>query len=61
MGESRVRQVSDQKSRLLASQTLAKLGIPRTTFYCWYDPYLQSGVAGLQVDPPGPSYGRIDW
>ncbi|KHA51356.1 helix-turn-helix, fis-type [Sulfitobacter geojensis] len=31
-----------------ARQTLAKLGIPRTTFYRWYDRYLQRGEAGLQ-------------
>jgi putative transposase len=36
-------------ARLSARQTLAKLGIPRTTFYRWYDRYLQRGKAGLQI------------
>jgi len=35
-------------SHLSARQTLAKLGIPRTTFYRWHDRYLQRGEAGLQ-------------
>ena len=30
-----------EESHLSARQTLAKLGIPRTTFYRWYDRYLQ--------------------
>ena len=34
-------------SHLSARLTLAKLGIPRTTFYRWYDRYLQRGEAGL--------------
>lgn len=34
--------------------TLAKLGIPRTTFYRWYDRYLQRGEAGLQDQSPKP-------
>lgn len=37
-----------EESHLSARQTLAKLGIPRTTFYRWYDRYLQRGEAGLQ-------------
>ncbi len=32
-----------EESHLSARQTLAKLGIPRTTFYRWYDRYLQRG------------------
>ena len=34
-------------SHLSARLTLAKLGIPRTTFYRWYDRYLQRGEAGV--------------
>ena len=41
-------------SHLSACQTLAKLGIPRTTFYRWYDRYLQRGEAGLQDQSPMP-------
>lgn len=39
-------------SHLSARQTLAKLAIPRTTFYRWYDRYLQPGEAGLQDQSP---------
>jgi len=41
-------------SHLSARLTLAKLGIPRTTFYRWYDRYLQRGEAGLQDQSPKP-------
>ena len=41
-----IRQVKG--SHLSVRQTLAKLGIPRTTFYRWYDRYRQCGEAGLQ-------------
>jgi len=43
-------------SHLSARQTLAKLGIPRTTFYRWYDRYLQRGKAGLQDQSPKPKH-----
>jgi len=43
-------------SHLSARQTLAKLGIPRTTFYRWYDRYLQRGVAGLKDQSPKPKH-----
>ena len=39
-----------------ARQTLAKLGIPRTTFYRWYDRYLQRGEAGLEDQSPKPKH-----
>ena len=39
-------------SHLSARLTLAKLGIPRTTFYRWYDRYLQRGEAGLKDQSP---------
>ncbi len=43
-------------SHLSVRQTLAKLGIPRTTFYRWYDRYLQRGEAGLQDQSPKPKH-----
>jgi len=45
-----------EESHLSARQTLAKLGIPRTTFYRWYDRYLQRGEAGLQDQSPKPKH-----
>jgi transposase InsO family protein len=49
-----IRLVED--SHLSARQTLVKLGIPRTTFYRWYDRYLQRGEAGLQDQSPKPNH-----
>ena len=43
-------------SHLSARLTLAKLGIPRTTFYRWYDRYLQRGEAGLDDRSPKPKH-----
>jgi len=43
-------------SYLSARLTLAQLGIPRTTFYRWYDRYLQRGEAGLQDQSPKPKH-----
>ena len=43
-------------SHLSARQTLAKLGIPRTTFYRWYDKYLQRGEVGLKDQSPKPKH-----
>ncbi len=43
-------------SHLSARLTLAKLGIPRTTFYRWYDRYLQRGEAGLRDQSPKPKH-----
>ena len=45
-----------EESHLSARQTLAKLGLPRTTFYRWYDRYLQRDEAGLQDQPPKPKH-----
>jgi transposase-like protein len=36
-----------EQSHLPAKQTLDKLGIPRPTFYRWYDRFLTHGVEGL--------------
>ena len=33
-----------EASHLPTKQTLDKLGIPRTTFYRWYDLYLAAGL-----------------
>ena len=45
-----------EESHLSARQTLAKLGIPRTTFYRWYDRYLRRGDAGLEDQSPKPKH-----
>ncbi len=47
-----------EESHLSAHLTLAMLGIPRTTFYRWYDRYLQRGEAGLQAQFPKPKHVR---
>jgi len=39
---------------LPARQTLDRLGVPRTTFYRWYDKYLTDGVDGLEDKSPKP-------
>ena len=44
-----------EQSHLPAKQTLDKLGIPRTTFYRWYDRYLSDGIDGLTDKPSGQS------
>lgn len=41
-------------SHLSAKQTLATLGIPSSTFYRWYDLYLEGGVEALQDRSPKP-------
>ena len=46
-----------EQSHLPAKQTLAKLGIPKTTFYRWYDRYQRFGEAGLEDRSPHP--GRV--
>ena len=44
-------------SHLPAKRTLDKLGIPRTTFYRWYDRYLSLGEVGLEDRSSRP--GRV--
>ena len=44
-----------EQSHLSARQTLDRLGVPRTTFYRWYDKYLSDGVDGLEDRSPKPS------
>jgi putative transposase len=41
-------------SHLPTKQTLDMLGIPRTTFYRWYDLYLDGGVVALDDRSPRP-------
>jgi putative transposase len=36
-----------EQSHLPAKRTLDKLGIPRATFYRWYDRYREGGVEAL--------------
>ena len=42
-------------SHLPTRRTLDKLGIPRTTFYRWYDKYLSGGPETLEDRSPRPS------
>jgi putative transposase len=46
-----------EQSHLPAKRTLDKLGIPRTTFYRWYDRYTEGGRAALKDKSPKP--GRV--
>jgi len=46
-----------EQSHLPVTRTFAKLGIPKTTFYRWYDRYLAFGEAGLEDRSPHP--GRV--
>ena len=43
-------------SHLPTKRTLDKLGIPRTTFYRWYDRYLTGGPEALEDRSPRPSW-----
>lgn len=50
-----------EQSHLPVKQTLDKLGIPRTTFYRWYDRYHALGEGGLddRSSKPGHVWNRI--
>jgi putative transposase len=50
-----------EQSHLPAKRTLDKLGIPRTTFYRWYDRYQGGGLEALEDKPsrPGHVWNRI--
>ena len=48
-----IRTVED--SHLPTKQTLDMLGIPRTTFYRWYDLYVEGGLDALADRSPRPS------
>ena len=41
-----------EESSLGLRRTLQQLGIPKSTFYVWYDRYLSDGVAGLEDRKP---------
>ncbi len=43
-----------EQSHLSAKRTLDRLGIPRTTFYRWYDRYLAGGLEALEDRSPKP-------
>lgn len=43
-----------EESPLPVRRTLAMLGIPPTTFYPWYDRYLEAGPEGLEDRRPRP-------
>ena len=45
-----------EQSHLPVKQTLDKLGIPRTTFYRWYDHYQIGGPEALEDQSPRPSW-----
>ena len=44
-----------EQSHLSVRRTLEKLGIPRTTFYRWYDRYQSGGPEALEDRSPKPS------
>jgi len=46
-----------ERSKQPAKWTLDKLGVPRPTFYRWYDRYLEHGEDGLVDLAPNP--GRV--
>ena len=50
-----------EQSHLPAKQTLDLLGIPRSTFYLWYDKYQTGGVDALedQISRPNKVWNRI--
>jgi len=44
----------DEQSTLSVRRTLVQLGIPKSTFYLWYDRYSQGGVEALEDRKPEP-------
>lgn len=44
-----------EQSHLPVRRILAKLGIPPTTFYRWYDRFVEHGPEGLEDRPSSPS------
>ena len=44
-----------EQSHLPTKQTLDRLGIPRTTFYRWYDKYIEGGIEALEDKAPMPA------
>ena len=44
-----------EQSSLSARKTLAQIGVPRATFYRWYNQYQTGGPEALEDNPSGPS------
>lgn len=44
-----------EQSHLPVRRTLAKISIPPTTFYRWYDRFVEHGPEGLEDRPSSPS------
>ena len=44
-----------EQSNIPAKHTLDRLGIPRTTFYRWYDKYVEGGAEALEDKAPMPA------
>ena len=47
-----------ERSELGVNRTLKQLGIPKTTFYKWYNVYTEKGLVGLENKNPG---NRRQW
>ena len=47
-----------ERSELGVNRTLKQLGIPKTTFYKWYNIYTEKGLVGLENKNPG---NRRQW
>ena len=45
-----------EQSHLPVARILRKLGIPKTTFYRWYDRYISLGETGLKDRKPQPNH-----
>jgi transposase-like protein len=43
-----------EQSSLSVKRTLAQLGIPRSTFFAWYERYLARGAGALEDGQPAP-------
>ena len=50
-----------EQSSLSVRRTLAQLGIPRSTCYCWYDRYRSHDAEGLEDRTPAPRPTRSRW
>jgi transposase InsO family protein len=50
-----------EQSSLGVKRTLTQIGIPRSTFYNWYDRYVTDGLDGLEdrKPSPGPFWNRV--
>jgi len=50
-----------EQSSIGVKRTLIQIGIPRSTFYHWYDRYVREGLDGLQdrKPSPGPVWNKV--